>query len=155
VSSGSTRPHDVAADANLAAEGVKDTGFLREVDFGPFIDWDRRDDPFAPRSGTSDTFRLKYAAPGLGSDIQFMSLFAKHVQYIPLNKYLTFVYAIRGAFALPLDGKFTVPIRNRYFLGGRTTVRGFEENSIAPLGSDGDPIGGDIMVNGNLELRSR
>ena len=50
----------VAADANLAAEGVKDTGFLRQVDFGPFIEWDRRDDPFAPRSGTSETFATSW-----------------------------------------------------------------------------------------------
>jgi len=144
---------DVASDANLAPEGVKDVGFLRQVDFGPFLEFDRRDDPFAPRSGTLDTFRLRYAEPGIGSDIRFLSMTGKHVQYIPLTENLTFVYALRGSWALAMDGEFTVPIRDRYFLGGRTTVRGFEENSIAPLGANGDPIGGDIALNGNLELR--
>ena len=144
---------DVNADANLASEGVKDVGFLRQVSFGPSLEFDRRDDPFAPRSGTVETLRMRYAAKALNSDIRFLSLIAKHAQYIPLTEDLTFVYAVRGAWALPLDGKFTVPIRDRYFTGGRTSVRGFEENSIAPLGADGSPIGGDIMVNGNAELR--
>jgi outer membrane protein insertion porin family len=144
---------DVNPDANLAPEGVKDTGFLRQVNFGPFLELDRRDDPFAPRSGTIDTMRVKYAPTALGSDIRFVSLIGKHAQYIPLTEALTFVYALRGAWALPLDGKFSMPIRDRYFIGGRTTVRGFQENSVAPLGADGSPIGGDIMLNGNLELR--
>jgi outer membrane protein insertion porin family len=144
---------DVAADASLAAEGVKDIGFLRQVSIGPFLEFDRRDDPFAPRSGTLETMRVRYAARALNSDIRFLTLVGKHVQYVPLLPSLDFVYALRGALALPLDGKFSVPIRDRYFIGGRTTVRGFEENSIAPLGADGSPMGGDVMVNGNAELR--
>lgn len=144
---------DVNPDANLASEGVKDTGFLRQVDFGPFVEWDRRDDPFAPTTGTIDTFRIKYAPTALGSDIRFLSMIGKHAQYVPLTENLTFVYALRGAWALPLDGEFTVPIRDRFFTGGRTSVRGFQENSIAPLGADNSPIGGDILVVGNVELR--
>jgi len=144
---------DVASDANLAAEGVKDVGFLRQVYFGPFLELDRRDDPFAPREGTIDTLRLRYATPALHSDIGFFSVIGKHAQYLPVTDALVFVYALRGAWTLPFDGKFTVPIRDRYFVGGRTSVRGFEENSIAPLGAQGSPIGGDIMVVGNAELR--
>lgn len=144
---------DVAPDADLAPEGVKDVGFLRQVSIGPFLELDRRDDPFAPRTGTMDTLRVRYADPVLHSDIRFLALIGRHTQYVPLTEHLTFVYALRGAFALPLDDQFSVPIRDRYFIGGRTTVRGFQENSIAPLGADGSPIGGDVMVNGNAELR--
>lgn len=144
---------DVEPDADLAPEGVKDVGFLRQVSVGPFLELDRRDDPFAPRTGTLDTFRVRYADPQLNSDIRFLSLIGKHTQYVPIGEHLTFVYALRGALALPLDGKFSVPIRDRYFIGGRTTVRGFQENSIAPLGAEGSPMGGDVMVIGNAEVR--
>jgi len=46
-----------------------------------------------------------------------------------------------------------IPIQKRFFLGGRTTVRGFKEESIGPRGTDGTPSGGDYMVNGNVEIR--
>jgi outer membrane protein assembly factor BamA len=32
-------------------------------------------------------------------------------------------------------------------------VRGYKENSIGPRGSDGNPTGGDLLVNANTEFR--
>ncbi len=141
----------VAPDA--AIERVRDEGFLRTFAVGPFALWDRRDDPFSPRRGTFDSLRLRYSAAALGSDVDFFKLVVHHSHYVPLSDSVVFVYALRGGWARPLDGRFTVPIRERFFLGGRTTVRGFDENSIGPRGELGTPRGGDLVGNANAELR--
>ena len=41
-----------------------------------------------------------------------------------------------------------------FFLGGRTTVRGYEQDTLGPKGSDGNPTGGNAFLCGNIELRS-
>jgi outer membrane protein insertion porin family len=46
-----------------------------------------------------------------------------------------------------------VPIQKRFFIGGRTTVRGFTEESLGPHAADGTPTGGNYMANLNTELR--
>ena len=46
-----------------------------------------------------------------------------------------------------------IPISQRYYLGGRTTVRGFRENSLGPRGSDDAIIGGDLLLQNNVEFR--
>jgi outer membrane protein insertion porin family len=142
---------DVASD--VLAFNPRDQGRLRTVSVGPYAIYDRRDDPFMPRRGTFDSVRLRYAPGELGSDVPFTKLIWQHSQYVPLSEDLDFVYAVRGGWARAINGGDEVPIRERFFLGGRTTVRGFSENSIGPTGSLGDPIGGDLVVNLNTELR--
>ena len=46
-----------------------------------------------------------------------------------------------------------LPVNKRFFLGGRTTVRGYERDQIGPKGEDGTVIGGDLMANFKVELR--
>ncbi|GIW40157.1 MAG: outer membrane protein, OMP85 family [Candidatus Binatia bacterium] len=144
-------PDDVLADPRL--EGVDDQGFLRTVSVGPFFVLDRRDHSLAPTRGTFDSLRLVGSAFFLGSELDFGKIVAQHAQYIPLGKGLVLAYSLRGGWARPFDGRRTLPIRERFFLGGRSTVRGFDENSIGPQGAEGSPLGGDLVVNTNVELR--
>ncbi len=156
------RLFDVEPD--LVAFNPRDVGSLRTVGFGPFMIYDRRDDPFSPTRGTYDSMRLRVAPPGLGSDVPFAKLQLQHSQYVPIAAGVTFIYALRGGWAHTLDGGI-VPLRERLFLGGRTTVRGYEENSVGPRGdtvydSNGkvvfnahNPLGGDLAINGNAEIR--
>jgi len=153
---------DVAPDVLLF--NPRDQGRLRTVSVGPFAIYDGRDDPFVPRRGIYDSLRVRYAPGALGSDVPFFKLVGQHSQYVPLGDDLTFVYAVRGGWARALRPNEEVPIRERFFLGGRTTVRGFGENVIGPQGATivdslgrieggGDPLGGDMVLNLNTELR--
>ncbi|MGB3399921.1 MAG: BamA/TamA family outer membrane protein, partial [Candidatus Deferrimicrobiaceae bacterium] len=73
--------------------------------------------------------------------------------YFPFFRKNSFVVSGRAGIARPFGDTPEVPIQKRFFLGGRTTVRGFKEDSLGPQAPDGNPTGGDYMVNGNVELR--
>lgn len=140
---------DVAPDAVLTDQ---DVGALRTVAVGPFLVHDGRDDPFLPQRGLFESVRVRYALPRL-STVEFVKVSVQHSHYVPLGGGVVFVYAARGGWARAFDGGAQIPIRERFFLGGRSTVRGFAENSIGPTGSNGHPIGGDVALTLNAEVR--
>ncbi len=156
------RLFDLRPDAR--AFNPEDEGRLMTGSLGPFVVYEGRDDPFLPRRGVFDSIRLRFAPAFLGSDEPLTKLQWHHSQYIPVGESFTWVYAVRGGWARTFRGG-VVPIRERFFLGGRSTVRGFSENSIGPLGAPvvdplgsrifpgGNPLGGDLSLNVNTELR--
>ena len=141
---------DVDSDVILTG---KDTGRLRIVSLNPILIYDGRDDAFAPTRGVFDSLRVRYGSPAFGSDIDFLKLVLQHSQYVPLGDRLTWIYSGRFGVAEPFGSTTAIPLRERFFLGGRTTVRGFAENSIGPHGTAGHPAGGDLLFIANTELR--
>ncbi len=141
---------DVAPDAVLTGQ---DLGRLRTVSLNPILVYDGRDDAFAPTRGVFETVRVRYGSPALGSDVHFVKLVGQHSQYVSLARDVTWIYAARAGIADPLGGSVIIPLRERFFLGGRTSVRGFAENSIGPRGVAGNPVGGDLLFSANTELR--
>ena len=142
---------DVASD--VLAFNPSDQGRLRTIGLGPFIVYEGRDDPFMPRRGVFESFRVRWAPEATGSDVPFVRIQAQHSHYVPLTDALTWIYVARIGWGYATESHDQLPIRERFFLGGRTTVRGFSENSIGPTGTAGNPIGGDFAVNLNTELR--
>ncbi len=141
---------DVSPDARLSA---RDEGRLREVTFNPLTVLDTRDDVFVPTRGLFESVRVRYGAPAMGSDIHFVKLNAQHAHYLSLGGGVVGMYSARFGYARLLGAGGEVPIRERFFLGGRTSVRGFSENEIGPHGELGSPQGGDLLINLNSELR--
>lgn len=140
----------------------EDEGVSYTTALSPFLIYDGRNDPFAPTSGVFDSLRVRYAPPGVSS-VQFGKLNLQHSQAFPLARWLSFIYSTRIAYGRAFSGAEVLPIRERYFLGGSTTVRGFSENSLGPIDCTPDPmtgrctsshaIGGDLAMVLSLELR--
>jgi outer membrane protein insertion porin family len=141
---------DVAPGAVLSPEdqGTATISAIR----GLFV-LDFRDDPFNPKRGSFNSASAEFASSFLGSEVDYYKVTGQSSWYFPVFRRNTFVVSGRAGIARPLGSTVEVPIQKRFFLGGRTTVRGFKEDSLGPRASDGSYTGGDYMVNGNAELR--
>jgi outer membrane protein assembly complex protein YaeT len=125
---------------------------------------DTRDDPLDAAKGSfmSGAFQLSPAT--LGSQVRFVKYLGQYFRYFPLQKprvelftnqvlrpRLVFATGVRLGLAHGLGGQ-EVPSAERFFAGGATTIRGFEQNLAGPV-SGTLPLGGQGMVILNNELR--
>ena len=114
---------------------------------------DFRDDPFNPKKGILLSGSAELATLPLGSSVDYWKLSGQSSFYITVYRRSTIVLSGRAGTARAFGSTQEVPIQKRFFLGGRSTVRGFKEDTLGPKGTDGTPTGGDMMVNLNTELR--
>jgi len=131
---------------------AEDEGLSWTTAVSPFLLYDGRDDPFAPTRGVFDTARFRYAPPGI-STVQFGKLNLQHSQAYPLFSWLSLIGTARLGYGAAFSGAEVLPIRERYFVGGATTVRGYAENSIGPTDVNGAVLGGDTAMIFNFEAR--
>jgi len=111
---------------------------------------DSRDNIFEPTQGSRNALEFMFA--GLGGDTQFYKLIAESAWFVPLPVY-NLVWAVRGLFGMAEGwGGQEVPIFERFFLGGATTLRGQRTRSVAPKDRQGEVIGGDKELLFNTEL---
>jgi outer membrane protein insertion porin family len=142
---------DVRPDVVLTKE---DTGTLAISALKPGIVYDTRDNPFDPKKGILSGISLKAASPLLLSETNFLKLLFQGNSYHQMDKRFVLALSFRGGLAWGYHGTGELPIVERFFLGGRTTVRGYEQDTLGPKGSDGNPTGGNAFLCGNIELRS-
>lgn len=144
---------DVPDDVILSRfdEGTVRLGFLQFS-----ATYDRRDDPLLPRDGWFVSLEGKLAQRSFGSEADFLSTvgrltFTKRLA----NRFDRFSIAtgLRVGFANPFGNTNEIPISQRFYTGGRSSIRGFRENSLGPRGASGNIIGGDFLAVNNLELR--
>jgi outer membrane protein insertion porin family len=114
---------------------------------------DFRDDPFNPRHGSFNSGTAELASYYFGSEVDYFKLAGQSSWYFPVYRRTTFVLSGRAGYIRPMRDTVEVPIQKRFFLGGRTTVRGFKEESLGPLAADGTPTGGNYVANLNTEIR--
>jgi outer membrane protein insertion porin family len=126
-----------------------DDGTVRLSFVSGIMKLDKRNDPLLPKSGYTLSFEPKLSLEGIGSQANFASGIVRSTAIIPLSP-LSARYSLglgfSGGLAQPWGDTEEIPITQRMYLGGRTTVRGFRENSLGPRGSDGAVIGGDTML---------
>jgi outer membrane protein insertion porin family len=105
-----------------------------------------------PHSGTSVELYLKHAAPWLGGVYRYDEVRAEGRAYFRVGSGM--VWATRvGVGAILADPLAPVPVSERYFLGGSTSLRGWGRYQVAPLTTDGLPVGGRGMLEMSTELR--
>ncbi len=137
-----------------AAEAGADTGSYLLSSVGPVVVWDSRDDPFNPRRGFYHSFQAEWASDLLGSEVRFERYVASVSGFFSYGR-ATLALQGRGGIAFTLTQAADLPVNKRFFLGGRSSVRGFRRDEIGPKDAAGDPVGGDVMVNLRAELRWR
>lgn len=141
---------NVKRDVILSSEDVG-TNNLSYIS-GSII-YDKRDDRLNPRKGFLVGIDYKLSSGLFGSTADFVGVGAKASGIIPLGGRFVFLDALRGGDIYTFGATDSVPLSQRYYLGGANTVRGFAENSLGPRGGEGSVLGGDLFVSNSSELR--
>jgi outer membrane protein insertion porin family len=97
---------------------------------GPLLYADFRNDPFSPTAGHHSTWTLEYSDPYIGSSsgLQFVHTELGHSHYFPIKSGWNFSTVLRGGYVSNLSHDRTsgVPASKAFFLGGQSTIRGFQ-----------------------------
>jgi outer membrane protein insertion porin family len=145
--------YDVQPGAVLSPD---DSGRVLVSSISPALILDLRDNSFNPHTGSLYGVILKEAFRGIFSTVNFSKLTAQSSWFVPLDSTVLALSA-RAGMAWPYGNTTVVPIHERFYTGGSTTVRGYTQDSIGPTTTDAFgnviPQGGQSMVVFNIEFR--
>jgi outer membrane protein assembly factor BamA len=129
-------------------------GFIRTAGLVLGVTRDTRDSAFLPSTGAFWQAGALWSSPALGADLDFIELDTQVARFFRIRPGT--VLGLSGRFRARhiLDGSADLPIQQRYFLGGATTVRSFYEDELGPT-ENGEPRGGLTAVEASAELRQR
>ncbi len=115
------------------------------------INYVTTDHPFLPTRGSKYSLSFSWAGWQLGGDNLKYQVNVRAMHLFPAYKTTFFLANLRAGYAKALGGN-TIPYYDRFFIGGESTVRGYDFRRISPV----DPatnieIGGTKMFVGNFE----
>ncbi|MCA9511353.1 MAG: BamA/TamA family outer membrane protein, partial [Myxococcales bacterium] len=114
----------------------------------------RVDDLLEPTRGTSFDLELRPTLRALGSDVDYLRWRASAKTYASWRRLvLALRFEIGAIHPLGGTGEFDVPVFERFFTGGSTSVRGYDYHLVGPLDAEGDPLGGLSWAEAAAELR--
>jgi outer membrane protein insertion porin family len=149
--------HVVASNLKIAVEQIPLFSQSTEVsEFG--VDWlrDRRNSPSDPSRGDFENVDFNVAMKPIGSSANFIRFYVQNSTYHPITRRLVFARSTRFGVQTPYGGSLStdIPLPERFFAGGGTTLRGFGLNQAGPRDPvTGFPIGGQAMLVFNQDLR--
>jgi outer membrane protein assembly complex protein YaeT len=111
--------------------------------------FDLRNNTTLPTRGLLFTTSLELAPNGIG-DVAFIRALGAFSYYIPITAKSTLSLGARAGVISPLNDK-GLPIDERFFNGGATTVRSFSELTLGPRDRAGYPLGGQGFTVFNVE----
>lgn len=145
----------------------------RTSTLGPLVAYDRRRDrqgrnnPLLPERGYRVEVRSSYGEDYLLGTARFVKVGGTAQHFIPISEKFRLSNAFRYDHGIPLGGDVVLPEVERFFAGGDTTVRGFEQDRLATeiieedLAPFGDltryelvPAGGNVRFIHNLDLQA-
>jgi outer membrane protein insertion porin family len=140
--------YDVTDDASIYIKEQEGEATTSALSFT--LSMDTRDDFYVPTRGARHSLFVQNAGGILGGDNYFVKGFLETSWFFPLP--LSTVLNLRGKFGIiePYGGKET-PIYEKFFVGGISTVRGFEYGMAGPIDINEDPLGAEKMVVFNAE----
>lgn len=137
-----------------AVEGAEEEGANYTSDLLLALTHDTRDDILNARRGALARGEVSFASSRLGGTNDFVRTELELRGYKRLHRRTVGAAALRVGW-IKSQGGGGVPVNERYFAGGEGSVRGFDRNTLAPLGPEGDPRGGRAIVELRAEARFR
>jgi outer membrane protein insertion porin family len=139
-------PGVLASNPVLRESLLLDLGGRRKVSkIVPSVVYNTVDHPIFPSAGARYTASVDLA--GLGGNTQYVQVRGEGIKYIPVGRKFSFGFRGEAQWIKPYGATTTLPIFEKFFLGGEYSVRGFDIRSIGPR----DPFSG-IVTGGNKSL---
>jgi outer membrane protein insertion porin family len=131
---------------------LKEVGKNTISSITPGVSFDSRDNAFDTRKGDLLSASFQYAGSWLGGTKDFWKFYGRGSHYIPLPWNSALEFKLRVGLAEPTSDTNYIPIYERFFAGGSSTIRGYEERMAGPVDlNTKEPLGGDAMIVGNIE----
>lgn len=136
-------------------------------EFGVTWTRDHRDNPADATKGNFNSAAASISDTGIGSSASFLRFFFQNSTYYPIKRRFGFARSFRFGVLQPyrdtrsLDFPLSntgplpqlIPLPERFFSGGGTSLRGFALNQSGPRDTAGFPIGGQALLVLNQEFR--
>ena len=113
-----------------------------------------------PSRGTAQRLIAELAVPG--SDLEFFRVTYSGQVYLPLFNPFTLHLRTELGYGNTFGDSETYPFYEHYYAGGHGSIRGYENSTLGPRSTpisgsffyrpDGDPIGGNILIETSAEL---
>ncbi len=116
----------------------------------PGVSFNNTDDYYLPRRGMSASLSMEFA--GVGGDEKFLKTRGRFAYFYGLDDKIDYDLILRykARFQYIVDNGY-LPIGEKVYMGGISTVRGYASSSISPKNSSGDLLGGKMMVANTIE----
>jgi outer membrane protein insertion porin family len=105
-----------------------------------------------PTKGVYETAGLNLYLPADTDALGYYKLTANADAYIPFTD--RYILKLKGqlGYGAGFIGTSDIPFYNNFYAGGMSSVRGYEANTLGPLDSNGDPFGGNYLMDGSVAL---
>ncbi len=131
----------------------EDTGSIAIGSVSASMFYDTRNNPFDPSSGAINGVVFKFASKAFLSQVEFIKGTLQSSWFYQLRKGVVLAASFKGGASYTYEKEDELPLVERFFLGGRTTVRGYSHDNLGPKGADDVPTGGNVFALINQELR--
>ena len=126
------------------------------AEFG--VSWvrDHRNSPSDASRGDFENVDVDLAMKPVGSNTNFIHVYLQNSTYHPIGRHFVFARSTRFGVQTPYGGtpSWTIPLPERFYAGGGTSLRGFGLNQAGPRDPfSGFPIGGQALLVFNQDLR--
>ena len=142
---------DVSKDAAFAIRDSRGRNVTSGMTFA--VTRDSRDRPFLTSRGSHNSISFEYTGDVFSGDVYMNKYEATSSWYFPL--FWNTVFLVRGTWGLvEKRSGGSLPVYQKFRIGGINTVRGFEFGDISPIDPESnDRIGGEKMMYYNVEYR--
>ncbi|MCF7908659.1 MAG: outer membrane protein assembly factor BamA [Candidatus Omnitrophica bacterium] len=136
-----------------ASEDLREeTGITDLSSIETHLNFDSRDNVFSPTKGLFWSNSLQLFGGPVAGDRDFVKYLGRVSFYIPSIKKSVFEVRMQAGLSNPFSDTDKVPIYERFFTGGSSSIRGYRERKVGPIDEKSeDPIGGEALFVGNLE----
>lgn len=144
--------YDISNVVDDAPQTIKDEEGSRSKSSLAFsFSNDTRDSYLDPTTGHKYTAEIELAGGPLGAETDFIKLRGGSRWYRPIIGKWVLMTRIEAAVAEEYGDSDFVPLFDRFFAGGSSSVRGYDYRDVGPR-VDGDPIGGKAKLEGSFEF---